>query len=561
MRRALMTVIAAIIFSGCGALSPPSPTPRPTATDSASPTSSPSPLPSDTATPAPTSTPTASPTPTVSPTSTNTATLTLTPTPSSTPSITPLAVSGPVFDNWDVLEIPAALEGGIASEVIAFVSSNNRVTIRNIATAQPFTGIQTVYFASPARAFSRIPVLEVNSDARLEVFIARPGNALAYAISDGDIRRSGLYILDLASGFSARVMVSETPLVQRGFYMPPAWSPDGEHLAMAVATGYDMDIYLYAKDGSGRTPISDSGAYDLWPSWSPDGRSIAFVSDRGDCPSWRPGEPGFCDALTEPAPRGGQVYLYEVASGKTTRLADVTVFEAPYWINARLLAFASGDPFDLLNPQRRIWLADISTGDVEEIRLNDSAPSASYLSESWSPSGRSVLVQIADRSNQVVLLTDGGALIARDSELDFPRFSMTASWAPDGGRIAIGGTSGQCPYGIRVRNAGLGRVANGSPPPTMCDPKFSRSGQYIAFTGVNPAVDGRNDIYVASGNPPPTMCDPMFSPDGQYIAFTGVNPAVDGRNDIYVASPNGFGAVSLTQDLRGHVQLIGWVGG
>ena len=121
------------------------------------------------------------------------------------------------------------------------------------------------------------------------------------------------------------------------------------------------------------------------------------------------------------------------------------------------------------------------------------------------------------------MLNSEGALIGRDSELDFPRFSMTSSWAPDGGRIAIGGTAGQCPYGIRVRNAGLGNVA--------------------------------------SGSPPPTMCDPAFSPDGQRIAFTGVNPSVDGRNDIYVASPNGFGAVSLTSDLRGQVELIGWVGG
>lgn len=432
-------------------------------------------------------------------------------------------MAGYVFDNWDVVDLPDALGNRLSSGMIAFISSNNRQSIRNIATAQPFTGIQTIYFASPSRAFGRIPVLEVDSTAGLEVFVARPGNALAYTISGGDIRSAGLYILDLASGFSARVLASENPLVQRGIYMAPDWSPDGEQLAMAVATGYDMDIYLYAKDGSGRTNIAESGAYEMWPSWSPDGRYIAFVSDRADCPSWRPGDTGFCDALTEPAPAGGQVYLYEVSSGDITRVADEAIFEAPYWINATKLAFASGDPFDLLNPTRRIWLADISTGEVNEIRMSESPATASYLSESWSPNGRSVLVQIADQSNQVVMLNREGALIGRDRELDFPRFSMTASWAPDGGRIAIGGTAGHCPYGIRVRNAGLGNVA--------------------------------------SGSPPPTMCDPAFSPDGQRIAFTGVNPSVDGRNDIYVASPNGFGAVSLTSDLRGQVELIGWVGG
>ena len=105
----------------------------------------------------------------------------------------------------------------------------------------------------------------------------------------------------------------------------------------------------------------------------------------------------------------------------------------------------------------------------------------------------------------------------------FRVFGMATSWSPDGERIAIGGSAGQCPFGIRVKNLGFGNVANGGPPPTMCDPKFS--------------------------------------PDGQYIAFTGVNPSVDGRNDIYIASYNGFGATSLTRDLRGQVKLVGWVGG
>ena len=57
------------------------------------------------------------------------------------------------------------------------------------------------------------------------------------------------------------------------------------------------------------------------------------------------------------------------------------------------------------------------------------------------------------------------------------------------------------------------------------------------------------------------MCDPQYSPDGEYLAFSGVNPRVDGRNDVYIASANGFGATSLTSDLRGQVKLIGWVGG
>ncbi|MCE2470500.1 MAG: PD40 domain-containing protein [Anaerolineae bacterium] len=504
-----------LLVSGCSALSQLAPNDTPTPTNTATATA--------TYTATATWTATRVPSPTASPTVTSSATSTPRPEPTLTPSITPFPLSGFVFDNWDVVDVPADIRDGIQNQMIAYISANRQVSIANIATAQPATGVQTLYFASPTRLRGRIPVLEVNSTTGLEVFVPRPGNALAFVRTDGDIRSNGLYILDFASGFSARVLAGDNPLVQRGYYMAPSWSPDGSRLAMAVATGYDIDIYLYAADGSGRTNITEQGSYDMWPSWSPDGRHIAFVSDRAECPSWIPSEPGFCDALTEAPPSGGQVYLYDVESSSVSRLSDVAASEAPYWINATLLAFASGDPFDLLHPQRRIWRADISSGDVREIRLPDSPTQASYLSESWSPDGAAVLAQIADRENRLVLLGVDSALIGDDEALDFPRFSMSAAWSPDSERIAVGGTAGQCPYGVRVR-----------------DSRF-RS--------------------VADAGPPPTMCDPHYSFDGQFLAFTGVNPRVDGRNDIYVASANGFGATSLTSDLRGQVELIGWVGG
>lgn len=499
----------------CSALSQLSPSDTPTPTNTATATL--------TATATATATATTVSSPTASPTITSTATATSTPEPTLTPSITPLPLSGFVFDNWDVVDVPADIRDGIQNQMIAYISANRQVSIANIATAQPATGVQTLYFASPTRLRGRVGVLEVNATTGLEVFVPRPGNALAFVRTDGDIRSNGLYILDFATGFSARVLAGDNPLVQRGYYMTPSWSPDGSQLAMAVATGYDIDIYLYATDGSGRTNITEHGSYDMWPSWSPDGRHIAFVSDRADCPSWTPGETGFCDALFRAQPTGGQVYLYNLESGSVSRVSDIAASEAPYWINANLLAFASGDPFDLLNPRRRIWRADINSGDVREIRLPDSPAHASYLSENWSPDGAAVLAQIADSENRLVLLSAEGALIGADDALDFPRFSMSAAWSPDGQRIALGGTAGQCPYGVRVKDRRFRSVANAGPPPTMCDPHYSF--------------------------------------DGQFLAFTGVNPRVDGRNDIYVASANGFGATSLTSDLRGQVQLIGWVGG
>ena len=214
----------------------------------------------------------------------------------------------------------------------------------------------------------------------------------------------------------------------------------------------------------------------------------------------------------------------ELATGAARKAADITVAEAPRWINERQLAISSGDPLDLLNPQRRIWLVDILSGEARQIRYAGAGDNASYLSEAWSPDGTRVLAQIADQSNELALLAIDGELLASDSELAFPRFGMAASWSPDGQLLSIGGTAGQCPYGIRIKDA---------------------------------AYQSR-----VSPNPPPSMCDPVFSPDGQRIAFSGVDASrSDGRNHVYVVGANGYGRLNLSASLYGTVELLGWVGG
>ncbi len=515
-----------LFLAGCNLGAPAEPTPIPVVTVQTI-IVTPTPLPiRETATPTqmPTLANTETATITASPTFTPTASLT--PTVTQTPSITPFPAPGFLFDRWEQIELPTLLQDGTTIPLVVFTNSNDRQTITNLATAQPENTAMTVFVVQPEFPEARYALLELTAATGKRIFPAAAGTAIAYFSEAPGAQ--GLYILNLANGLSGRVAAISS-LVQRGLYSPPQWSPDGETLALTLATSYDMDIFLYDRGGAGRTNLTNSGAYDFFPAWSPDGRYLAFVSDRATCPSWIPGDANACDALTDTPPVGGQVYLLDVETGFVQQVSDQFVTEPPHWINNATLAFAAGNQADLLNPTRTLWLASVPGGTPRQLLLNNDA-SALYLSDVWSPDGTAVLFQYNTPSTSEIVLmsTNGQILRRRGDDLLFPRFGMAAAWSPRGNRIAIGGTGGDCPYGTRV-------------------------------------VDTTFD-FTATGNPPPSMCEPLFAPNGNALAFTGVNSQrdrtnPDGRVDVYAADANGFNVKNLSIDLRGSMAFIGWLGG
>ena len=509
-----LLLLMILLSTACQALSAPAPT----ATATASPTL--------TATASPSATTTA--TATLTPTATATATLTSSPTATTvpsmtpTPSVTPLPEIGFVYDNWSVVDIPDSIRNDTSIARIAFINQNDRDGIGDVRTPQPATNKETLYFGSATSPGIRTPILQLDASTQDQVYLARPGNAAAYFQDDPGGSRQGLYIADLSVGVSGRVLPIDS-LVQRGFFSEPVWSPDGSQLAIALATGYAMDIFTISRDGASSQNLTHSGAYDLWPSWSPNGRYLLFVSDRARCPSWIPGDAGACDALTDPPPTGGNPFVLDLQTQDVHQLSDQWLTEAPYWINSRLVAYGSGEPA-FGDPERVLWVADVVSGQERAVRLQGGPAQQVNLDKSWSPDGTMVVFQDASgTSNPVVLMDANGNLVGRQEGLNLPRFGMAVTWAPDSSLVAIGGQGGNCPFGVRVLNT-----------------SFS---------------------FVATGNPPPSMCDPVYSPDGTLLAFTGVNPRIDGRVDIYIANGNGFSATNLTGDLRGQIHLLGWVGG
>jgi Tol biopolymer transport system component len=426
-----------------------------------------------------------------------------------------------VFDNWDQVEVPANALPLLNAPVIAFLNDNNRDGVGDARTPQAATNVQQLYYVPPTNSAGRVAILDLPSSTENQVYISRNGQSIAYLRQGTGSNDGGLYIVDLTSRISGRILPIQS-LNQRGFFSPPVWSPDGSRLAIALATGYDLEIFSIGRDGSNLQNLTRSGAYDFYPSFSPDGQYLAFISDRATCSSWIPGEPDACNPATDAPPNGGNLYALQLGTGTTVQLSDQWITEPPRWVNNTQIAFSSGDP-TLGDPERTLWIADVRTGTAQQVRLNDGSDSPIRLSESWSPDGSAVVYQSAGTTTEIIAVRRDGTLINRSTEVSFPRFGMSAVWSPDGSRVAIGGVNGQCPYGSRVFDANLNIITRGTPPPSMCDP--------------------------------------LYSPDGLWLAYLGVRTGGDGRTDIYVANLNGTGSVALTGGLRGSISVLGWVGG
>ena len=421
-----------------------------------------------------------------------------------------------VYDNWQVVELAPGLRDGLDSPMVAFLNQNDRRDDYDVRTPRPATNSQTLYFAAPFVGGVRLPVLQTSATAVSGISVAPPGNGIAWFVSE-PAASAGLYLLDLEVGISGRVLALDS-LQRRNFPGEPQWAHDGSRLILTVTTAWASDIFSIARSSGAFINLTSSHSRDVWPSLSPDGRYLLFVSDRARCPGgWIPGAKDGCDFLRDEVHEGGNPWLLEIGSGELRQLSERWLFEAPYWVNDLLVVLADGDL------QRRFSLLDIFSGEERRVHPQESAAGQGGLMEVWSSDGSRVVLQDTSATASVTTLLDGeGQRIAALSRLTFPRYGMAAAWSPNGQRVALGGIGGNCPYGVRV-------------------------------------LDGRFNV-IASGSTPPGMCDPAYASDGQ-LAFTGVSTRVDGRIDVYVANINGFGVRNLTADLRGQIQLLGWVGG
>ena len=161
-----------------------------------------------------------------------------------------------------------------------------------------------------------------------------------------------VYVHDLPTG--QRMMIAN----YKGNNSAPAWSPDGQYLALALSRDGNTQIYqVSARGGSEKKLTRSSGSIiDTEPTYTPDGSMIYFTSDRG-----------------------GQPQIYKMpASGEDSGAAQRVTFKGNFNTSPRIspdgdkMAFISG-----ANGGYQTHIMDLKYGDMQSISntTRDESPS------------------------------------------------------------------------------------------------------------------------------------------------------------------------------------------
>ena len=228
------------------------------------------------------------------------------------------------------------------------------------------------------------------------------GSALAYSM------RGDIWIQRIGTDHAQAI--TQGP----GYHFEPAWSPDGEWLALVVDTDGQLDIAVVRSDGSEFRRLTSDFSVDVQPAWTPDGRFIVFASAQG---------------------RDFDIVRYEMGTGAISTLAGGrgNQFQPAPSPDGLTLAFVAGVPGRL--GSGGLWTIPSGGGEPRLVHYEETSYRAA---PTWVPDG-SALVFASDVAGSYDLATvpsEGGNRVRLTTE-PLDEFAPTVS--PDGGLVAFVG--------------------------------------------------------------------------------------------------------------------------
>jgi len=301
----------------------------------------------------------------------------------------------------------------------------------------------------PSRSYAK-PILAGVATVLTLIVAWFAGNAVSDALEPAP--HYALYVMN-ADGSGQKLLREESAFDLWG----PAWSPDGQHIAVSfvVRSGDQGELYLLDSHGQNPTPLTHNGRNNFNPAWSHDGKHIAYFSQQGK------------DATT------AELYVINADGTNEHRLTSNQAQEygAAWSPDDRQIAFgckADGD-----------WQIEVINADGTNlhplaVRANGSAPS-------WSSDGQwlSITSERDGNADIYVLTADGREQrnMTNDASID-----SNSSWSPDGKQLAFWSDRTGTPNIFVVQHDGGQPINLTNNPDLFAEfPSWSPDGKQIVF--------------------------------------------------------------------------------
>ncbi len=189
-----------------------------------------------------------------------------------------------------------------------------------------------------------------------------------------------------------------------GMTFAPKFSPNGNLLAMSIATNGNSDLYLLdvvnGRAGGQQRRLTDNQAIDTSPSFSPNGREMVFNSDRAGSP---------------------QLYVVDINGGQPRRISfGGGNYGSPAWS-------PRGDLIAFTKIQGGLFHIGVMRTDGSDERLL--TRSALDEGPTWSPNGRVILFSRKDYSTDRTRLFTIDVTGYNERELPTPLDASDPDWS------------------------------------------------------------------------------------------------------------------------------------